>query len=87
MAALAFAVKPEENASTPVKKHKGNILFFHHLGTKSHVILLSALAEGLASHGYNVTAVWFTKMSQKDTSNYTQRIITDRLVIIHKRTL
>ena len=65
-------------AKTSIVNSKGNILFFHHIGTKSHLIALSSLAEGLARHGYNVTSVFWTKMSTTNMTNYKQYVITDR---------
>ena len=79
LASISLAgTSSEENGSLETsKQHKGNILFFHSLGTKSHLILMSALAEGLASHGYNVTAVWYARMPQENTANYTQLTFDD----------
>ena len=56
---------------------KGNILFFHHMGTGSHVLVLSALARVLAQGGYNVTTAFWKKMGD-DSENYHQLILSDR---------
>ena len=56
---------------------KGNILFFHHMGTGSHILVLSALARVLAEGGYNVTTAFWKKMGD-DSENYHQLILSDR---------
>ena len=67
----------EKLADHPNGTSKGNILIFHHFGTGSHVIALSALAEGLSEHGYNVTTVLWKKAGN-NTTNYHQLVVTDR---------
>ena len=66
----------EKFADHPNGTSKGNILIFHHFGTGSHVIALSALAEGLSEHGYNVTTVLWKKAGNNAT-NYHQLVVTD----------
>ena len=56
---------------------KGHILFFHNMGTRSHLIALSALAEGLVQHGHKVTAVWYAK-SKIVHENYKEILIEDK---------
>ena len=62
-----------------VEKSRGSILFFHHLGTTSHLIILSSLAKGLADYGYNVTTVfWKNVHKDNDTKNYHQLFVPDQ---------
>ena len=45
------------------KRKKGHILFFHQLGTKSHIFLQKSLVEGLLERGHQVTTVFYVKTS------------------------
>ena len=54
---------------------KGHILFFHNQGARSHLIVLSALAQGLLDHGYTVTTVFFAK-SNIVHENYNEILIS-----------
>lgn len=56
---------------------KGHILFFHNAGTRSHLIALNALAEGLVDHGHRVTSVQYMK-SNIQHENYTEVLIQDK---------
>ena len=56
---------------------KGHILFFHNAGTRSHLIALNALAEGLVEHGHRVTSVQYMK-SNINHENYTEVLIQDK---------
>ena len=63
-----------EDTDSPIK---GHILFFHNAGSRSHLIALSALAQGLLDHGYMVTTVFFAK-SNIEHENYNEILIEDR---------
>ena len=68
--------------SSPIKRNsqyskKGHILFFHNAGTRSHLIALNALAEGLVEHGHRVTSVQYMKSNIKH-ENYTEVLIQDK---------
>ena len=77
----------EENITTEVmdtidksslnKRKKGHILFFHQLGTKSHIFLQKSLVEGLLERGHQVTTVFYVKTSIVHES-YTEILIKDR---------
>ena len=56
---------------------KGHILFFHNMGTRSHLIAMGGLAEGLVQYGHKVTAVFYAK-SKLDHENYTEILIEDK---------
>ena len=56
---------------------KGHILFFHNAGTRSHLIALNALGEGLVEHGHQVTSVQYMK-SNINHENYTEVLIQDK---------
>ena len=56
---------------------KGHILFFHNMGTRSHLIAMSALAEGLVQNGHKVTSVFYAK-SKIDHENYKEILIEDK---------
>ena len=56
---------------------KGHILFFHNAGTRSHLIAMSALAEGLVEQGHQVTSVIYAK-SNIVNDNYKEILIEDR---------
>ena len=80
---LPDPVKPaSETAPEPIKPapaaKKGHILFFHNAGTRSHLIVMNALAEGLAEDGHKVTTVFYGKMSKKNLPNLNQLVIDDR---------
>ena len=59
------------------KRKKGHILFFHQLGTKSHIFLQKTLVEGLLERGHQVTTVFYVKTSIVH-ENYTEILIKDR---------
>ena len=63
-----------EDTDSPTK---GHILFFHNAGTRSHLIVMSALAQGLLDHGYVVTTLFFAK-SNIVHENYNEILIEDR---------
>ena len=77
----------EENITTEVmdtidksslnKRKKGHILFFHQLGTKSHIFLQKSLVEGLLERGHQVTTVFYVKTNIIH-ENYTEVLIKDR---------
>ena len=56
---------------------KGHILFFHNAGTRSHLIAMSALAEGLVEKGHLVTSVFYAK-SNIINENYKEILVKDR---------
>ena len=56
---------------------KGNILFFHNAGTRSHLIAMTALAEGLLENGHNVTSLYYAK-SNIIHENYKEILIEDK---------
>ena len=56
---------------------KGHILFFHNQGTRSQLIVMSALAQALLDHGYEVTTVFYAK-SNIVHKNYNENLIEDR---------
>ena len=68
---------PESDKPAPSAK-KGHILFFHNAGTRSHLIVMNALAEGLAEDGHKVTTVFYGKMSKKNLPNLNQLVIEDK---------
>ena len=59
------------------KRKKGHILFFHQLGTKSHIFLQKSLVEGLLERGHQVTTVFYVETSIVH-ENYTEVLIKDR---------
>ncbi len=56
---------------------KGHILFFHNQGTRSHIFVMSALAQALLDHGYIVTTVFYAK-SNIIHENYNEILIEDK---------
>ena len=56
---------------------KGHILFFHQLGTKSHIFVQKSLVEGLLMRGHQVTTVLYVKTDIVH-KNYTEILIKDR---------
>ena len=76
-AAPAPETVPKPVTPAPSAK-KGHILFFHNAGTRSHLIVMNALAEGLAEDGHKVTTVFYGKMSKKNLPNLNQLVIEDR---------
>ena len=55
-----------ENVLDTIEKtslKKGHVLFFHQLGTKSHIFLQKTLVEGLLKRGHHVTTVFYVKTS------------------------
>ena len=77
------AIDPE--IGLPIKKspsevnpsQKGHILFFHNAGTRSHLIAMNALAEGLVEHGHQVTSVIYAE-SKIINKNYKEILIEDK---------
>ena len=61
----------------PKESKKGHILFFHQLGTKSHVLVQNTLVEGLLERGHQVTTVFYVKTNIVH-QNYTEIFIKDR---------
>ena len=55
---------------------KGHILFFHNQGTRSHIFVMSALAQALLDHGYTITTVFYAK-SNIIHENYNEILIED----------
>ena len=58
---------------------KGHILFFHNAGTRSHLIAMTALVEGLVEQGHLVTSVFYAKSNIKN-KNYKEILVEDRYV-------
>ena len=56
---------------------KGHILFFHAVGTRSHIHVAKALIEGLLNTGHSVTS-WFYHSTNIIHENYTELLIEDR---------
>ena len=52
----------------------GNIFFFHHAGSQSHLNFIRPLVEGLADHGHNVT------IAQYSAANFNHENITEILI-------
>ena len=65
------------NAHHNKASQKGHILFFHNAGTRSHLIAMNALAEGLVENGHRVTTVFYAK-SNLVHENYKEILIEDR---------
>ena len=63
----------EDNGS----RGKGHILFFHTVGTRSHIHVAKALIEGLLNTGHSVTA-GFYHSTNIIHENYTELLIADR---------
>ena len=61
----------------PKESKKGHILFFHQLGTKSHVFVQNTLVKGLLERGHQVTTVFYVKTNIVH-QNYTEIFIKDR---------
>ena len=59
------------------RTEKGHILFFHNAGTRSHLITMMALAEGLVENGHQVTAAWYNEAKIKH-ENYNEILIEDK---------
>ena len=75
----------EKNVENPTKISeksrepplKGHILMFHNQGTRSHLIVMSALAKALLENGYKVTTVFYAKMNIVH-ENYNEILIQDQ---------
>ena len=80
LSVVVMCVSPTCNASKPSTERgkKGKILFFHPAGTKSHILLMGSLAEGLARDGHDVTTAFFAKTPITNLTNYHQLTLTDR---------
>ena len=69
----------KESRSEFMNKHspkKGHVLFFHSLGTKSHINVARALVAGLLESGHSVTTGFYTQTHIKH-ANYTEILIKD----------
>ena len=66
------------NASSD-KRDQGNILFFHHMGSMSHLNFIRPLAERLVEVGHNVTLVQYAP-SNFHHENFTEILIENKLV-------
>ena len=64
----------EKSTKPPLK---GHILMFHNQGTRSHLIVMSALAKALLENGYKVTTVFYAKMNIVH-ENYNEILIQDQ---------
>ena len=67
----------EQSSKKTKLENKGNILFFHNAGTRSHVNVMAALAEGLVKHGHKVTTVFYAKTNIVH-EGYTEILIEDK---------
>lgn len=65
-----------------VTDNPANILFFHFMGSTSHLHFMRPLAERLAEIGHNVTFVQYAP-STFQHENFRQIIIDDRLVKVY----
>ena len=66
----------ENSAKIDVTPLKGDILMFHNGGTRSHLIVMSALAKALLENGYKVTTVFYAKTNIVH-ENYDEILIED----------
>ena len=66
--------KSNEKSTKPPLK--GHLLMFHNQGTRSHLIVMSALAKALLENGYKVTTVFYAKMDIVH-ENYNEILIKD----------
>ena len=57
--------------------NKGHILVFHNAGTRSHLIAMNALVEGLLEQGHRVTSVIYAE-SKIVNDNYKEILIEDK---------
>ena len=55
----------------------GHILIFHNQGTRSHLIAINSLVDGLLERGHRVTSVVYGKSSITH-KNYSEILIEDR---------
>ena len=69
--------KSSDILENTVRIPRGNILFFHHAGSQSHLNFIRPLAKGLADHGHNVTIAQFSSSISKH-ENITEVLIKDR---------
>ena len=72
----------KESRYEEVAVNQTNILFFHFMGTTSHLYFMRPLAERLAEIGHNVTFVQYAP-SKFQHENFKQILINDKLVSIH----
>ena len=56
---------------------KGHVLIFHNAGTRSHLMALNALAEGLVEHGNKVTSIIYAE-SKIANENYREILVEDK---------
>ena len=57
--------------------HTGNLLFFHHMGSRSHLHFIRPLAERLAEVGHNVTLVQY-EPSKFHNDKFTEILIKNK---------
>ena len=67
---------PKFNEKSTKPPLKGHLLMFHNQGTRSHLIVMSALAKALLENGYKVTTVFYAKMNIVH-ENYNEILIKD----------
>ena len=75
---LLFQLILPNNGHANATVKKGNIVLFHTVGTRSHLIVMRALMEGLAQDGHNVTAITFSKPADLGLPNYRELQVQDR---------
>ena len=56
---------------------KGHVLIFHNAGTRSHLMALNALAEGLVEHDNKVTSIIYAE-SKITNENYREILVEDK---------
>jgi hypothetical protein len=66
-----------EKQMLEIPSQKSHVLIFHNAGTRSHLIAMNAVAEGLVEHGHQVTSVIYAK-SNIVNDNYKEILIEDR---------
>ena len=85
---FSFAIQEENGegkniGSVDIDNHvsqehtKGHILIFHNAGTRSHLMALNALAEGLVEYGNRVTSIVYAE-SKIQNDNYREILIEDK---------
>ena len=72
-------VLPSEESINHVSsvQKKGHVLLFHNAGTRSHLIAMNALVEGLVEHGHQVTSLTYAE-SKIDNPNYKEILVEDK---------
>ena len=61
----------------------GHVMLFHYVGTKSHLNIFNALAEGLLLKGHHVTAAFYAP-SKIRHENYSEILLPDKYVLINR---